>query len=447
MKIKVISRSEEDHTKEVSTDARKLQRNLDPLMHPFERPREYVRALNAVKLDKVFAKPFITSLHGHTDGIFTMIRHPTQVNCFASGSCDGVIKLWNLSTMNERTTIQSHDGFVRGICFTNNGRSIISCGEDQTIKMWNLTLPEYESEQDVASIFKGKSSFTSIDHQLNSTTFATSSVNVEVWDHNRSTPLQSLSWGHASVTKVRFNPIEYHLLSACTSDREIILYDIRESTPAQKLITKMRTNATAWNPREAYMIALANEDENCYQYDIRNLKKAVCVYRDHVGSVLDIDFSPTGTEFVTGSYDKTIRIFPVESYSSREVYFTNRMQRIFSVLYTADSKFIMSGSDDMNIRVWKSKASGALGIKSAREKEKLEYQDKLKEKFKEIPQIKTIAQHRRVPKAIYKKRYLKNVMHNSQQRKIKNEGKTPSKKKSVAEKKKLLQEANVVVEK
>jgi len=46
---------------------------------------------------------------------------------------------------------------------------------------------------------------------------------------------------------------------------------------------------------------------------------------------LDIDYAPTGRELVTGSYDRTIRIFPVDQGHSREVYHTQRMQRYFSL--------------------------------------------------------------------------------------------------------------------
>lgn len=35
---------------------------------------------------------------------------------------------------------------------------------------------------------------------------------------------------------------------------------------------------------------------------------------------MDIDYSPTGNEFVTGSYDKTVRIFKSNEGRSREVY-------------------------------------------------------------------------------------------------------------------------------
>ena len=36
-----------------------MQRNYDPNLHPFQVPREYTRAINAVKLERVFAKPFL----------------------------------------------------------------------------------------------------------------------------------------------------------------------------------------------------------------------------------------------------------------------------------------------------------------------------------------------------------------------------------------------------
>ena len=38
-----------------------------------------------------------------------------------------------------------------------------------------------------------------------------------------------------------------------------------------------------------------------------------------MSAVLDVDFSPTGREFVTGSYDRTVRIFDYNQGRSREV--------------------------------------------------------------------------------------------------------------------------------
>jgi WD repeat and SOF domain-containing protein 1 len=66
-----------------------VQRNLDPSIHPFEQGREYVRALNTVKLERLFAKPFLGSLSGHIDGVYSMMKHPQQLNSIISGSGDG----------------------------------------------------------------------------------------------------------------------------------------------------------------------------------------------------------------------------------------------------------------------------------------------------------------------------------------------------------------------
>lgn len=48
-----------------------------------------------------------------------------------------------------------------------------------------------------------------------------------------------------------------------------------------------------------------------YTYDTRHMRMPVNVHMDHVSAVTSIDYSPTGREFVTGSHDKTIRIFEV----------------------------------------------------------------------------------------------------------------------------------------
>lgn len=66
-------------------------RNYDPAVNPFETAREYTRALNATKLDRVFAKPFIASLDGHRDGVFCMCKHRKKLNTVFSGSCDGEV--------------------------------------------------------------------------------------------------------------------------------------------------------------------------------------------------------------------------------------------------------------------------------------------------------------------------------------------------------------------
>ena len=96
MKVKCINRSEEAYTRERTQDLQKVHRNLDPALHPFEKATEYTRALNAAKLDRVFAKPFICALP-HPDGITCLGRNPRRLNSLLVGTADGGLRIWDVA--------------------------------------------------------------------------------------------------------------------------------------------------------------------------------------------------------------------------------------------------------------------------------------------------------------------------------------------------------------
>lgn len=104
-KVRTISRNEAEFTRERKVDVVRMQRNPDPAQHPFEKAREYTRALNAVKLDKIFAKPFVAALSGHTDSVFSLCRHTESLTHVFSGSCDG-------GTATNTTSVTCHDGLI-----------------------------------------------------------------------------------------------------------------------------------------------------------------------------------------------------------------------------------------------------------------------------------------------------------------------------------------------
>ena len=57
--------------------------------HAFSRAREFQRALNASKVQKIFAKPFVHAFQGHSDGISALSKCPMALNKFISGAHDG----------------------------------------------------------------------------------------------------------------------------------------------------------------------------------------------------------------------------------------------------------------------------------------------------------------------------------------------------------------------
>ncbi|MEW5309648.1 MAG: hypothetical protein WDW38_001521 [Sanguina aurantia] len=422
MRVKVINRNEEDFTKERSQDLRKVHHNLDPTLHPFEKAHEYGRALNAAKLDRVFAKPFLAALP-HDDGITCLARSPKVLNSIVSGTADGEIRIWDIPQERCLRRLMGHTAAVRGISFATDGQSCVSCSTDTTVKLWKVPYAPFESgnvqrDQQPVFEFHGKSPFRGIDHHWCRTMFATL--------------IQS--------PPVRFNPAEPDVFATTGGDRSLALYDLRSSTPVRKLIMQTRSNAMAWNPMEAFNFTVANEDCNLYSYDMRKMSSATCVHQDFVSAVMDVDYSPTGREFVAGAYDRSIRIFAYNGGHSREVYTTKRMQRVFCVRFSGDASYVFSGSDDMNVRVWKAEASQQLGVLLPQERHKQAYSKALVERYKHMPEIKRIVRHRHLPVAIYKAGKTRRAVQDADKRKLKRriEHSAPGSVKVKAERKKKI---------
>ena len=400
MKIKTLSRS----AAAPGEAAAKQPRNLDPSQHPFERAREYTRALNAVKMERMFAAPFLCQLgDGHVDGVYSMAKDPGSLERFASGSGDGVVKVWDLPSQAQIWQARAHDNIVKGICWTPE-RRLLSCAADKTVKMWDPYNGE-EKGRPVAT-YLGQGAFTDISHHRDRPAVAVSSSSISIYDLSRSAsgPSQILQWPTSTdtINTVAFNQSETSILASAAIDRAIVLYDLRTSSPLSKIILNLASNAISWNPMEPFNFAAANEDHNIYLFDMRQMNRALNVLKDHVAAVMDVEFSPTGEELVSASYDRTIRLWNRDRGHSRDIYHTKRMQRLFTARFTPDNKYILSGSDDGNVRMWRANASERSGIKSARQRQKMEYDSALVKRYAHMPEIRRIKRHRHLPKTIKK---------------------------------------------
>jgi DDB1- and CUL4-associated factor 13 len=420
-KIKSLSRSTATHQAPGSNVTRQ-PRNLDPAQHGFSRSREYTRALNAAKLERMFAAPFVGQLgHGHVDGVYTMAKDPGSLQRFASGSGDGVVKFWDLTSREECWQARAHETIVKDVCWTPD-RKLLSCSTDKTVKVWDPYGDETKASP--LATYLGQAAFTSISHHRNQPSFAASSSSISIYDLSRpsSAPTQTLQWPTSTdtINAVSFNQVETSILASTALDRAVVLYDLRTSSAVSKVVLRLSSNAISWNPMEAFNFAVANEDHNCYLFDMRRLDRALNVLKDHVAAVMDVDFSPTGEELVTASYDRTVRLWNRDRGHSRDIYHTKRMQRVFSAMYTPDNNYVLSGSDDGNVRLWRANASARSGIKSARQRQKREYDEALVRRYAHMPEIRKIKKHRHIPRTVRKAGEIKGEELKSLKRKEEN---------------------------
>ena len=94
--------------------------------------------------------------------------------------------------------------------------------------------------------------------------------------------------------------------------------------------------------------------------------------------------------------------------------------RSLQVACSSDAQFVLSGSDDTNIRVWKSSASKSLGLEKGRDERKKHYMAAVQKKFAHMPEVKRIADDKPVPEAVKKARQIAHIQRSSERRKVHN---------------------------
>ena len=376
-----------------------------------------------------------------TDCIKVMAKNHKSLGEFASGGFDGQVIIWDLPTRRPIFNIKTPHNMIKGLTYSNNGEDIISCGDDNMIYFYNKvnlfsqktafqTLHStsiLENSPDVfpreyrsITSYDANGFIESIDHSFNEKIFATSGENISIWNYERNTPLHKFKSCPDGYLRVKFNYVENNIILGTGYDRTITLFDLRTKNPLKQVTLRNKSACACWNPQEPFNFTVGNEDSNCYTFDMRNLDKIRMIHKDHILAVLDIDYSPTGKEFVTGSFDKTIRIFNNSEGYSRECYHDKRMQKVYSVMYSMDDKYVLSGSDDTNIRVWKAVANDSIKILNKREEDAKNYRKKLIEKYQYMPEIKRIKNQKHLPKYIINKKKELKIRKDAKKRKFKN---------------------------
>ena len=144
-----------------------------------------------------------------------------------SGSANGELIFWNVPERKALFQINAHHQFVRGLSFANNhalsaDTIFVSAGDDKKINLWSLNKLKSQHQEfldgdsgaDFAQLrnYQARASYLSkgllhgLDHSFADDLFVTGGAVVQLWNYERSAPLQTFDWGIDTVTKIKFNP-------------------------------------------------------------------------------------------------------------------------------------------------------------------------------------------------------------------------------------------------
>ncbi len=219
-----------------------------------------------------------------------------------------------------------HMALVKALAFTKDGKQLVSTGNDKVIRVWDLT-----TGRTVRTI-RGDA-LSGRPGQL----FALALSPNERW-------LAAGGFTHPQCP------------GRCG---EIRIYDFQSGQLVKRLPGHSdKVNALAFSPNGRHLIS-SSHDETAILWEAQRpdgksswsqgrLKHRL---EGHTGHIYAVHFTPAGKRVVTGSYDKTLRVWDVESGAlrARLVGHTDEVSRALSI---APDGTIASGDFGGNVRLW-----------------------------------------------------------------------------------------------
>jgi WD40 repeat protein len=270
----------------------------------------------------------------------------------ATGSMDGTVRVWNLSTGEKLKTLEGHSKNVNSVAFSPDSSCIVSGSDDKTVQVWDASSGEHlktlegHSTGRVTSVAFSPDGRRIVSGSYNST--------VRVWDASSGKLLKTLRvGGHSSwvltVLSVAFSPDGRRIVSG-SNDNTVRVWD---GSSGEQLKTLEGHSGTVYSVAfslDGKRIVSGSYDKTVRVWDASSgghLK----TLEGHSSMVSSVAFSPDSRRIISGSHDKTVRVWDASSREHLKT-LTGHSSRVMSVASSPDGRRIVSGSDDNTVRVW-----------------------------------------------------------------------------------------------
>ncbi len=289
-------------------------------------------------------------LSGHSDDVKCLSFSPDG-NKIATASYDNTCKLWDLQSGKEISTLIGHSRGVECIIFSPDGSKIASGSWDNTIKIWDSN-----NGAELCNLSGHKSTIESLSFSPDGKLLASGSRDstCKIWDIASGSEIRTLTKS-VDIFSVDFNP-DGSILASAGRDG-IKLWDVKSGVKIShdtSLIGHKDVILDLMFSPNGRMLASGSKDKTIKLWDVDS-GDLIRTLIGHEWGVYCLSFSPDGSNIASGGLDKTIRIWDVSSGTVIDT-LSGHENNVNSVKFSPDGNKIASCSDDRTIKIWDSKS-------------------------------------------------------------------------------------------
>jgi len=231
-------------------------------------------------------------------------------NSLITGSEDRLVRIWDIRKRNVRLRLSGHETDIYAVEASSDGKFIVSGSGDKMAKIWDL-----QSGKLLHTLGGGAlaptDGITSVSISGNGSNVAAGSLDniVRVWDVETGRLLRSFQGHTDSVYSVAFSPDSRTLLSG-SLDKTLKLWDLAANSPSNQCRLSFVGHrdfvlSVAFDPNGRLLLS-GSKDHSVQFWDPR-IPSMCLMLQGHKNSVISIAHSPTSKMFATGSGDSRAR--------------------------------------------------------------------------------------------------------------------------------------------
>ncbi|CUA74375.1 WD repeat, SAM and U-box domain-containing protein 1 [Danio rerio] [Rhizoctonia solani] len=298
--------------------------------------------------------PTTSPLEGHTDPV-TSVAFTPDGNRLVSGSDDSTIRVWNTSDGSLATSpFQGHTRKVTSVAVSPDGTRVASGSGDSTVRVWNI-----DDGSLVAGPFVGHTDWIySVAFSPDGTRIISGSYDdtIRVWNvRDGLLPLPVPFEDHIyRVQSLSLPDNNTRILSRSSdSSSSIWAWDITPEGIVPSLSDqKLDTDPPRMQPSETYSLTFTTD----HRIEVRSKTDGSLVagpLRGHTDKIISSAFSADSRYLVTGSLDCTICVWDLNKAELVAIPCRGHESRVTSVALFPDASRVVSCSFyDESIRIW-----------------------------------------------------------------------------------------------